>query len=150
MGRSTDGDRHETVVEAHLGFGDSEHGVAELLVLDIAGSVVESFVLDRVVVDVVLFGLTDPVFAATADMDDVFRNQRFDLALGPHHTEYLLIVGGFGEHAQVEHAAAAVVEIDDHEGVVEDVGYPAVVDLVEVVDVLGTGSEDPLGVVWNV
>ena len=91
--------------------------------LDIAGSVVESFVLDRVVVDVVLFGLTDPVFAATADMDDVFRNQRFDLALGPHHTEYLLIVGGFGEHAQVEHAAAAVVEIDDHEGVVEDVGY---------------------------
>ncbi len=49
-------------------------------------------------------------------------------------------MGRFGEHAEIEEAASAVVEIDDDEGIVENVGDSAVVDLFEVVDVLRTGG----------
>jgi hypothetical protein len=43
---------------------------------------------------------------------------------------------GIGEHAEVERRPGATGVVEDHEGVVEDVGLLAAVALVEVVDVL--------------
>ena len=95
---------------------------------------------DFVVRDRVNVDATDPVFTAAADAHDVFGNECLDLAQRADHAEFLLVVGRFGEHAEIEEAASAVVEVDDDEGVVENVGDSAVVDLVEVVDVLRTGG----------
>ena len=115
-----DCDREQAVEEADLGGRNAEHGISELLVLNPARTRVVAFVGDLVVRDRVNVDATDPVFAAAADTHDVFRNERLDLAQRADHAEFLLVVGRFGEHAEIEKAAGAVVEIDDDEGIVED------------------------------
>ena len=72
MRSSADCDREQAVEEADLGGRDTEHGIAELLVLDPARTRVVTLVGDFVVRDRVNVDTADPVFAAAADTDDIF------------------------------------------------------------------------------
>ena len=54
----------------------------------------------------------------------------------------LVVDGVLGEQAQVEAGACPARVLDDDVGTVKDVGGPAVVSLVEVVDALPAGGED--------
>ena len=59
------------------------------------------------------------VFGTATDVDGVRRHAGLDLAACSDHRHLLLLVGRFGEHAQVEERPGAARIVDDHEGVVE-------------------------------
>ena len=71
------------------------------------------------------------------------REEGLDLAGVADDGDLLLVLRALGEHAEVEAGPGAPGEVDDDEGVVEDVGGLAVVALVEVVDVLVAGGQHP-------
>ena len=63
----------------------------------------------------------------------------------------LLPAGALGEHAQIEACARPGLEVDDDEGVVDDVGLQAILaDLVAVIGLGAAGSEHAHGLVpWR-
>ena len=78
-----------------------------------------------------------------AGPQDAARQEGLDLPGVAHHRQLLLVPAALGEHAEIEGGPDPVVVLDDDEGVVEDVRPLAAVALVEVVDVLAAGGEDP-------
>ena len=74
---------------------------------------------------------------------DISGHGRLQLGGVPGDAQLLFEATTLGEHAEVQHGTHAVGELNDHEGVVEDVGHLSVVALLEVVDVLGSTRQDP-------
>jgi hypothetical protein len=82
-----------------------------------------------------------------AEPHGVAGDRRLELRPVAGDDDLLLVAAAFGEHAQVERAADAVGELDDHERVVEHVrallASVEFVGLVEVVDVLSAARHHP-------
>ena len=72
-------------------------------------------------------------------------HERVDTAMRAGGGDFLLIAGAFGEHAQIQHGARAIVEIDDDIAVVPDIGCLIAVTLVAVIDGLPGTGHDPHG-----
>ena len=143
VGGHAHGDGPEAVLERHLRRPSVADGGQEVEVLEVARPVVQADVGDGVVVDRVGLDAPDPVLAAPPDAHRALGQQRLDLAGVTDDGQLFLVVRGLGEHAQIEQRTGAARVVHDHEGVVEHVGGVALDDLVEVVDVLGTGRHDP-------
>ena len=79
--------------------------------------------------------LADAV-SPSADAHDALGDQRFHLAGIADHADLLLVLARLGKHAQVQRCPLAARVLHDHVRIVEDVGLFAVVQFVEVVDVL--------------
>ena len=69
--------------------------------------------------------------------------QDMTLQAACRHGGYLLLVPArFGEHAQIEHGSCSVFVLDDHERVVENVGYFVALEFVEMIHILRTTCHD--------
>ncbi len=74
------------------------------------------------------------------------RHMRLDLALRPDSGNLLLIARAFGKHAEFQHGPRAGGEVDDHIGIVPDVGALTVIDLVQMVHRLASRGHDADGI----
>ena len=140
------GDSHcygpESLEESALRAGPRHHRVAEPDMLDIGGPVVVALVANLAVLDRDLVDFSDPMLAPNSGAQHGFRDERFDFPFLAHDGNLLLVVGGFGEHAEVQHAPCARIEFDDHEGIVQNVRPSAAVAFIEMIDVLSSRSHD--------
>ena len=102
----------------------------------LTGAVVVALVAGLGVLGLHLVDVADLVPTADSGPDHRVGHQRLHLAQVADHADLPLVAGRIGEHAQVEHRPGARVEVDDHVGVIEDVGGMPVVAFIEVVDVL--------------
>ncbi len=110
--------------------------------LDIRGPVVVAHVPNIVVVGRDLVDFSDPMLAPNSGAQHGFRDECLELSFLADDGNLLLVVGGFGEHAEVQHAPCARIEFDDHEGIVQNVRPSAAVAFIEMIDVLSSRSHD--------
>ena len=131
--------RHQTVVQGHFGCGAVADRRLHRHVLAPRRAVVRTVPkhLGRHVVgpNDLFFALEPPVLAQS-DAHHTLRDESLGLAGVADERDFLFVLGGFGEHAQVQRRARAVREVDDHQGIVKNVGHSTVVPFIQVVHVL--------------
>ena len=112
--------------------------------LEVAGPVVESRVLDPRIVDEFR---ADPARPAgpPPDPDLGTRQERLDLADIADDRQLLGCSDPSANMQRSNMRAGSLLVLDDHVGIVEDVRRLAVVPLVEMVHVLAPGGEDAPG-----
>ena len=119
-------------------------GLDEVDMFKVARAVVEPGVANLIVGDRASLDHTnigESFTRAPTEMELGGGNSSVELACLTNDRELFLILGRFGKHAQVQHGPDTVGIVDDHIGIVENVAVFAVVDLVEVVDVLAARCE---------
>lgn len=138
----TNSDREQAVAEGHRRWSPRPDGLGECHVLEIRRPVMHADMADSGIDDVLGVDLS-PTIGPSPDTHDSLGDEGFDLPLGTDDGDLLFVPTRLSEHAEVEHRPRTAFVLDDHIGVVDDVGYLAVVPLVEVVDVLGATGHDP-------
>ncbi len=92
-----------------------------------------------------LVDLSDRVLAPDAGADDKFGDERLDLTPLAHDRNFLLVPRRFGEHAEIQHSSGPGIEVDDHIGVVQNIGPLAFIHFIQMIQILASRCEDACG-----